>query len=59
MSFNVKNKLIFIDNFQFLTSSVDSLVKNLAQNDFQYLSQEFDSNVLVSFQQKRFIFMNK
>ena len=59
MSFNFKNKLIFIDNFQFLTSSVDSLVKNLAQNDFQYLSQEFDSNVLVSFQQKRFIFMNK
>ena len=59
MSFNVKNKLIFIDNFQFLTSSVDSLVKNLSQNDFQYLSQEFDSNVLVSFQQKRFVFMNK
>ena len=59
MRFNLKNKLIFIDNFQFLTSSVDSLVKNLGQNDFQYLSQEFDSNVLVSFQQKRFIFMNK
>ena len=59
MSFNVKNKLIFIDNFQFLTSSVDSSVKNLGQNDFQDLSQEFDSNVLVSFQQKRFIFMNK
>ena len=28
MRFNVNNKLIFIDSFQFLTSTSDSLVKN-------------------------------
>ena len=27
MSFNIKNKLIFIDNSQFLSSSLDSLLK--------------------------------
>ena len=28
MSFTIKNKLIFIDSFQFLSSSLNSLVKN-------------------------------
>ena len=40
------NKLSFIDSFQFLTSSLDSLVKNFAEDNFKYLSQEFDNNVL-------------
>ena len=31
MSFNINNKLIFIDSFQFLSSSLDSLVKNLCK----------------------------
>ena len=31
MSFNVNNKLAFIDIFQFLSSSLDSLVKNLGK----------------------------
>ena len=43
VSFSISNKLIFIDSFQFLSSSFDSLVKNLAQGDFKYLSQEFDN----------------
>ena len=38
MSFSINNKLSFIDNFQFLSSSLDSLVKNLGDNDFKYLS---------------------
>ena len=42
MSFNVNNNLIFIDSFQFLSSSLDSLVKDLDQDDFKFLSQEFD-----------------
>ena len=54
MSFNIYNTLIFIDSFQFLSSSLDSLVKNLAKDDFKYLSQEFDSNVLDLVKQKRF-----
>ena len=42
MIFTVNNKLSFIDNFQFLTSSLDSLVKNSGKDDFKYLTQEFD-----------------
>ena len=39
MKFNINNKLIFIDSFQVLSSSLDSLVQNLGKNDFKYLSQ--------------------
>ena len=58
MSFSVNNNLSFIDNFQFLSSSLDSLVKNLNKNDFKYFSQEFDNNVLDPVKQKDFILMN-
>ena len=54
MSFTINNKLICIDSFQFLSSSVDSLGKNLSKDDFKYLSQEFDNNVLNLVKQKRF-----
>ena len=53
MTFNIKNKLIFIDSFQSLSSSLDSLVKNLGKNDFKYFSQEFDSNLLDLDKQKK------
>ena len=46
MSFNINNKLSLIDSFQFLSSSLDSLIKNLRKDDFKYLSQEFDNNIL-------------
>ena len=32
MSFNINNKFIFIDSFQFLSSSLDSLVRNLIKD---------------------------
>ena len=54
MSFKTKNKLSFIDSFQFLSSSLDSLVKNLGQYDFKYLSEDFDNNVLDLVNQKGF-----
>ena len=54
MSFSINNKLSFIDRFQFLSSSLDSLVKNFNKDDFKYLSQEFDNNVLDLFKQKGF-----
>ena len=54
MSFNINNKLIFIESFQFLSSSLDSLVKGLGKNGFKYLSQEFDSKVLDLAKQKVF-----
>ena len=46
LTFNVNNKLIFIDSFLFLSSSLASLVKNLGKNARKYFSQEFDSKVL-------------
>ena len=54
MGFNINSRLIFIDGFQFLSSSLDSLVKNLNKDDFKYLSQEFDSNILNLVKQKGF-----
>ena len=50
----INKKLIFIDSLQFLRSSLDGLVKNLLKNDFTYLSQEFDNNVLDLVKQKGF-----
>ena len=45
-SFTINNKLSLIDSFQFLSSSLDSLVINLGEDDFKYLSQESHNNVL-------------
>ena len=46
MSLIINNKLSFTDNFQFLSPSLDSLIKNLNDDDFNYLRQEFDKNKL-------------
>ena len=54
MRFNINNKLIFIDSFQSLSSSLDSLGIDLAEGDFKYLSQEFDNNILDLVKQKGF-----
>ena len=54
MSFTINNKLSFIYTFQFLSSSLGSLVKILGKDDFKYLSQEFDNNVLDLVKQKEF-----
>ena len=40
MSFNINNKLVFVDSFQFLISSLASLAKNVSKDDFKFLSQE-------------------
>ena len=42
MSFIINNKLISIVSFQFLSSSLDNLVKNLDKDNFKYFSQEFE-----------------
>ena len=54
MSFTINNKLSFIDNFQFLSSLSNSLVKNLGKDDFRCLSQEFDNDLLDLVKQKGF-----
>ena len=46
MSFNVNNKQIFTSGIQFTSSSLDSLVKILDEDDFKYLSQKLDRKVL-------------
>ena len=46
MSFTINNKLSFIDRFQFLSSSVDNLIRNLSKDEFKYLSQELNDNAL-------------
>ena len=46
MAFTINNNLVFIDSTQFFNSSLDALVKNLSDNDFKYLSQEFSDDLL-------------
>ena len=57
MSFKINNKLVFIDSFQFVTSSLDSLIKNFDENLFEDFSKEIDSNVFDLVKQKDFILM--
>ena len=52
------NKLNFLDSYQFLSSSLDSLVKNLGKYGFKHVIQEFDDNVLDLVKQNKFILMN-
>ena len=43
---------MFIDSMQFINSSLDKLVKNLSDKDFQYLVEEFGSENLELLKQK-------
>ena len=54
MSFSINNKLSFIDSFQFLSSSLDSLVENLNKDNRKYLNQEFHNNVFDLVKRKEF-----
>ena len=53
MSLSSNNNLSFIYRFQFLSSSLDSLVKNLNKEDSKYLSQEFHKKKLDLVNKKR------
>ena len=37
MRFSINNNVIYIDSFQFLSSSLHSIVKSLNKDDFKYL----------------------
>ena len=41
MAFTINNNLFFIDSIQVMNSSLNKLAKNLSDNGFKYLSQEF------------------
>ena len=46
MAFFLNKNLVFTDSMQFIDSSFDKLVKNLSDNDFKYLTEEFGSKNL-------------
>ena len=52
MAFTINNNLVFIDSMQFMNSSLDTLVKNLSDNDFKYLLEEFSGDLLELVKQK-------
>ena len=52
MVFTVNKSLAFIDNMQFMNSSLDALLKNLSDNDFKYSSQEFSGGLLKLLREK-------
>ena len=52
MAFTFSKNLVFIGRMQFMNSSLDSLVKDLSDNDFRYLSEKFSSEFLELIKQK-------
>ena len=46
MAFTINTNLVFINSMQFMNSSLDSLVKDLSNNDFKFLSEEFSGKFL-------------
>ena len=46
MAFTINKNLVYTDTKQFMNSGLDSLVKNLSNNDFKYLSEEFNGTFL-------------
>ena len=44
--FFLTKNLDFIDSMQFMNYGLDKLVKNLSNNDFKYLTEEFGSENL-------------
>ena len=55
-AFKINTNLIFIDSMQFMNSRLDSLVKNLSDNDSimtKYLFEKFSGDWLKLFKEKR------
>ena len=52
VTFTINNNLVFIDSMQFMNSSLDALVKNLSDNDFKYLFEEFSGDLSKLVKQK-------
>ena len=50
MVFTINKHLVFIDS---MNSNLNTLVKNLTDNDFRYLSEEFSGDFLELVKQKR------
>ena len=48
----LNKNLVFIDSMQFINSSLENLVKNVPDNNFKYLTEEFGSKNLKLSKQK-------
>ena len=46
VAFILNKNLVFIDSMQFMNPSLEKLVKNLSDNDFKHLTEEFGSEKL-------------
>ena len=46
IAFILNKNLVFIDSVQFMNCSLEKLAKNLSDNDFKYLIEEFVSKNL-------------
>ena len=53
-SFSVNEKLRFIDGFQFLRFSLDSLVQNLSNDGFKYQDQESEVNYWIKLSKRNY-----
>ena len=52
MAFFLGRNLVFIDSIQFMNSSLHKLVKNLSDEDFNHLAEEFGPEYLEILKQK-------
>ena len=52
MAFMLGNHLVFLDSFQFMSSSLDNLIKNLPDEAFKYTEQEFKKEQFKLMKQK-------
>ena len=52
MAFMLGNHLVFLDSFQFMSSSLDNLVKNLPDESLKYTEQEFKNEQFNLMKQK-------
>ena len=43
-AFTRNKNLVFIDSKEFMNCSIQKLVKNVSDNDFKFLSEEFNLN---------------
>ena len=59
MAFTVNRNLVFIDSMQFMNPSLDALVKNLSDNGFRYLLQEFSGAIASSYRQGKLLELAK
>ena len=56
MSFMLGRQLVFLDSFQFMSSSLDNLSKNLPDEAFKYTSEEFKDEKLRIMKTKGYTF---